>query len=540
MGSLTSAGETRAALLGRAGWDVPLPGAALLTFGMAINYAGEVEPPGWYQLTVRVDDAVVEERRLNPRALRGFRDVSVLLEGPARNVRIDFDLRLTDRHGVEIPTPRDLLLGVTEPTLHSLESYGKSPGVILISIDTLRRDHVGAYGYSSPTTPALDELADTGLLAEDTVSTSSWTLPAHLSMLTSVDPGAHGGTDMEHGFNGRVPTLAETLRSAGFATRAITSHLYVSNTYGLDAGFDHLDFHQDRKAADGVDRALAWLDRVGDEPFFLFLHFYDPHWHYDPPAETLALFESEYSGDLTGLWQDFSRREPKSLSPGDMRHLLALYDGEIRYTDDQIARLLAHLRERGLDASTLVVVTSDHGEEFLEHGAFEHQRTLYEEIIRVPLIVNGPGIAPGRLATQTSLLDVAPTILDWAEVTGMPDARGRSLLEPIVRGRESYGETDHTTDNTRKLFLRGEGARWKAIFSLDPAGETLVGEEWYDLNQDPAEHASTPPASSLADSIRGNALQRWREGRRTGSEGPAVTLSKEETARLRALGYISN
>src|SRR6185503_1156669 len=307
-GALSTGGETRPALVESASYRVKLPRRALLTFGEGFSEIGDREPPGWYRLTVRAGEKVLADDRLNPRSTHGFRDVSVPLDGLGQETTLQFDLRLTDRYDKPIPAPADLLLGVAEPVVHDLDAYGKAKGIVLVSIDTLRRDHVGAYGYARPTTPRLDVLAREGVLCEDAVSTSSWTLPSHLSMLTSLDPGAHGGIDTGHGFNHRVPTLARRLHEAGYATHAVTSHLYVSSVYGLDDGFDRLDFRQDRKATDVAERAIDLLDRLGDRPFFLFLHFYDPHWHYDPPAETLRLFEPSYAGTLTGRWGDFSKR----------------------------------------------------------------------------------------------------------------------------------------------------------------------------------------------------------------------------------------
>ncbi|HET8644558.1 MAG TPA: sulfatase, partial [Vicinamibacteria bacterium] len=390
--SLTLAGDTRPALLETAAWHVRLPRRALLTLGAGVAWSGTLDPPGWFQLAVRLDGRTVAERRLNPRALRGWRDLSLPLEGAGRSGRLEIDVRLTDRDGRPLAAPAGLLLGVGEPVIRDLDAYGRARGIVLVSIDTLRRDHVGAYGYGRPTTPRLDALAAGGLVLDDAVSSSSWTLPAHLTLLTGVDPGAHGGVDMHHGFNRRTSSLPDLLRAQGYATRAVTSHLYVSSVYGLDHGFEHLDFHQDRKAADVADRAIDLIDRVGDRPFFLFLHFYDPHWHYDPPPETLRLFETGYAGTLSGNWRDFSTRTRENLAPADLAHLLALYDGEIRYTDDQLGRVLDHLKARGLDKTTLVAVTSDHGEEFLEHGSWEHQKTLYEEVVRVPLLLAGPGV----------------------------------------------------------------------------------------------------------------------------------------------------
>jgi arylsulfatase A-like enzyme len=536
--SLTLAGDTRPALLEPTAWKVGLPKRPLLTLGAGVVWPGPSEAPGWFQLAVRLDGRNVAERRLNPRALRGWRDLSLPLENAPRRGRLEIDLRLTDRDGKPIAAPPGLVLGVSEPVIHDLDTYGRARGIVLVSIDTLRRDHVGAYGYARPTTPRLDALARQGLVLDDAVSASSWTLPAHLSMLTGADPGAHGGVDMEHGFNRRLPILPDLLRQKGYATQAVTSHLYVSAVYGLDQGFDHLDFHQDRKANDVADRALDLLDRFGDRPFFLFLHFYDPHWHYDPPPETLRLFESSYAGTLSGHWQDFSKRTRESLTEADLAHLLALYDGEIRFTDDHVGRILDHLAARGLDASTLVLVTSDHGEEFLEHGSWEHQKTLYEEVVRVPLLLRGPGVPVRREAAQASVIDVAPTILDWAGLPIPPSVQGRSLLRAAAE-REAYGETDHTNDGTRKLFLRGGQGSWKAVLSLARDSAAVAREEWYDLGRDHGEATSRPPPAAQADAIRQRALARWRADR-AGAAGPRVELTPEQRERLRALGYVGN
>ncbi len=537
-GALSTGGETRAALLESARYRAPLPKRGRLTFGMGLAWtASQEEAPGWYRLTVRAGEKVLSEKQLNPRAARGFRDVSVPLDGLGSEADLAFELRLTDRDGNDVPQPKELLLGIAEPTVHDLDGYGRAKGVILVSIDTLRRDHVGAYGYPRPTTPRLDALAREGILAEDAVSVSSWTLPAHLSMLTSVDPGVHGGTDTRLGFNERVPTLTRLLKQNGYATQAVTSHLYVSKVYGLDEGFDHLDFHQDRKATDIADRAIAILERLGDRRFFLFLHFYDPHWHYDPPPKQRALFDSGYTGALSGLWQDFKDKTPANTTPQEKQHLLDLYDGEIRYTDDELGRILDHLKTSGLDKGTLVIVTSDHGEEFLEHGSWEHQKTLYEEVIRIPLALRGPGISPRREKAQASLLDIAPTVLAWVDLPASPTHQGQSLLGPLPE-REAYGETDHTTDGTRKLFVRSGAGRGKAILSLSPKAETVAREEWYDLAKDPAESKDARPREGVANSLRAKALQRFKDGRTRGAGAPMVRLSPEQIERLRALGYI--
>lgn len=536
---MTSADEARPALFESARYRVHLPRRPLLTFGLGVARVGSEEPRSRFRFTLRANGRVLLRRSLSAREPRGFTDIGIPLDGLGEAAVLEFELRRTDAEGRRVPHTAGALAAVAEPLLHDLDDYGRAKGVVLVSIDTLRRDHVGTYGYALATTPRIDALGRGGLVCEDAVSTSSWTLPAHLSMLTSVDAGAHGGLDGDHGFNRRVPTLASLLRGAGYATRAITSHLYVSPAYGLGEGFERFDFVEDRKAGDVADRAIAQLDDVGDRPFFLFLHFYDPHAHYSPPPQTSALFPSSYAGPLKGLLTHFQRRSRATMPRAYLEHLLALYDGEIRYTDDQLGRVLDHLRGRGLDRSTLVVVTSDHGEEFLDHGSWTHGRTLYEEIIRVPLVVHGPGVAARRDAGQASLLDIAPTILAWAGLPLPSHFQGRSVLQPSGP-REAFGDKGHAKGGARRVFLRGGQARFKLILSLDPEQDRVSAEEWFDLAAEPGERRQARPPAAEADAMRQRALSRWREARARGGAGPAVGLTPEQIERLEALGYVGS
>ena len=529
--------EPRDALLASQAWTLDFPRHAILTFGVGSRFEGTGDAPGWGRFVVAIDGREVAKETVNPRTTHDWKDVTVELEAPPLRGVLSISIHFTDKDGRDLPQPADLRLAVSDPVLHDRAAYGLKRGVIFISIDTLRRDHVGAYGYAKPTTPNLDALARRGVLAADAVSVSSWTLPSHLSMLTSTLPGTHGGTDMKQGFNRSVPSVAEILRGLGIATHAVTSHLYVSKTYGLEAGFDSMNFRQDRLAENVANHAMDLVDRFGDRPFFMFLHFYDPHWHYAPPPDVLKIFESSYAGTLTGNLKDFQNLRPEQVKPKDLEHLLALYDGEIRYTDNEIGRLLAHLKERGADRNTLMVVTSDHGEEFLDHGSWEHQKTLYEEVIRIPLIVSGPGVAARREGQPVSLLDIAPTILDYLSVKAAPSMRGVSLLRPVGESREMYGETDHTLDGTRLSFVRGGSKSWKAILRSDPAKQKEASSEWYDLAADPAERTNRPPAEALRVSIEMRARDLGLKSR-SGVAKKAVELSDEQKEKLRALGYV--
>lgn len=529
--------ETREALVATQSWTLSFPRRAILTFGVGARFEGKGEIPGWGRFVVALDGREIAKETVNPRVARDWKDVTLRLAAPPRRGRLTIAIRFTDKDGVDLPQPPELKLAVSEPILHDEAAYGGQRGVILISIDTLRRDHVGAYGYPKPTTPALDRLAREGILAEDAVSVSSWTLPAHLSMLTSVLPGTHGGVDSRQGFNRSVPTVAGILKRRGYATHAVTSHLYVSKTYGVEDGFDSMNFRQDRPARNVANHAMDLVDRFGDRPFFIFLHFYDPHWHYAPPPEALKIFESSYAGKLTGNLKDFQNLRPEQVTRADLDHLRALYDGEIRYTDDEIGRLIAHLKERDVLRNTMMLVTSDHGEEFLDHGSWEHQKTLYEEVVRIPLVVAGPGVAPRRETRAVSLLDVAPTILDFLKAGIPPTMKGVSLLQPVPEQRETYGETDQTTDGARLSFLRGGAESWKAILRSDPRKQTIRSSEWYDLAKDPGEKTNRPPAESLRAAIEARTRDAALKSR-SSAAGKPVELSPEQKENLRALGYI--
>lgn len=538
-GVIRIAGVERQALLSSARYRAFLPTRAVLAFSLAAKAPAEID--GFLHLRVVADGKELAQRRINLRTERGFRDTTVEFDGPGRTGLLEFDLSYRSGSGRPRALPEDLTLAVAEPLLLDVSRLDDRRGVILVSIDTLRRDHVGLYGHDKPTTPTIDALGGLGLVAEDAVSVSSWTLPSHISMVTSLEPAAHGAVDQDHAFDRRSPTLAAVFQQAGWLTHAVTSHLYVSQKYGFDEGFDALDYQFDRPAREVADRAITFLDRVGPRPFFLFLHFYDPHLDYQPPPTTLEIMEPEpYVGDVEGNRKSlYGHRGRTNIEPRDLAHILALYDGEIRNVDDELGRVLSRLQGLGLAGTTLIGVTSDHGEEFLDHDSWEHRDTLYEEIIRIPLLFAGPGVTRGlRLRAQASLLDVAPTILDWAHLPPLPAARGQSLLQPVAAGREAYGETDMGKDMKRKLFLRGGASSFKTILTFEPADGSPLSEEWFDLAADPHETRNTRPSEASAAALKSRLLTRWQTARRQGRPGDPVGLSAEQIKQLRALGYI--
>ena len=444
----------------------------------------------------------------------------------------------------------------------------RSPHVIFISVDTLRADHLGCYGYERDTSPHIDKLARRGVRFANASSQASWTLPAHISMITSQYPHVHGVENDGTSLADDAVTLAEVLADNGYNTAALISWVYLSEQYGFAQGFDrfeellpppHLVDSATRasfKAEHVTDYAIRWLERTHDKPYFLFVHYFDPHLDYAPPAPFDTMYDPDYEGDARGefgwIWPYIKgmHHEPGRITPRDLEHVTALYDGEIRYTDHHVGRLLDAIdRTLGLD-NCIVVLTSDHGEELNDHGSMEgHQWTLYQEVVHVPLIISLPGAAKAGsvMHRPIELIDVAPTLLSLVgidrprtfqgqDLTPMMDNGGALAGEPMV-----YGETRRYNE---KQFVRG--ARYKLIFTTDiglnKRGIPVVpGYELYDLLEDPRErHNLYKDRPEIARRLEAELDRRRRMTLTTGSpaETKTIELSGGDVNRLQSVGYV--
>jgi arylsulfatase A-like enzyme len=432
------------------------------------------------------------------------------------------------------------------------------PNVVLITIESLRTDHVGCYGGARPTTPALDALAQEGMLYERAHSVTSWTLASHASLFTGLYPSVHRADRPLSRLDEHHQTLAELLAGAGYQCGGVVSGPYLRRPHGLQQGFsfwderpsslDMTESHDNVTSPamlEGLERFLARVDP--DRPFFLFAYFWDPHFDYLPPAPYDRTFV-EPTDEPIDL-HDYEAEEPvhAGIRPEQLAYVRSQYDGEIRWTDEHLARLFARLRERGAWDDTLVIVTADHGEGFFEHGAKGHKHDVYEESVHVPLIVKYPGAGPrGRDDRLVSLVDVLPTVLD---VTGTADpvARaGRSLLAPPEPGRAVFlellelwyihqpGQPEAQEERTWFSVLSGNH---KLVFV--PREER---RELYDLASDPREtHDLAASEPERAQALM-QELERWRVGEleraREYRSGVRAELGADELARLRALGYV--
>jgi arylsulfatase A-like enzyme len=363
------------------------------------------------------------------------------------------------------------LMACTQPEIKGGDPL--RPDVIMVSIDTLRADHLSSYGYTRQTSPFLDTLARDGTRFAHARSNSPWTLPAHLTMLTGQLPATHQVTDDHLALDPSVPVLPERMREAGYATGASVATLYVSRKFGFERGFDFFDDHgiDNEKenlrgtvvATDVIEEAVEWIEGLNEgEPFFLFLHFYDVHYHYDPPPPFDTQFDRA-PAKTDRRFKNYYRHKKKPLTAKQRTHQIAQYDESIAYVDAQLGALHAKLAAAGRKQRW--VVTADHGEEFGERGSWGHAHTLYAEQLRVPLIVSGEGLPAGVVVDEAvGIQDIAPTIISWTGAGGMASADGIDL-NPAMQGapvpsRAFPAETFRFKTRRISLYENGQRIEW--------------------------------------------------------------------------------
>lgn len=417
------------------------------------------------------------------------------------------------------------------------------PSIVLITIDTLRADHLEAYGYDRPTAPRIKQLADRGVLFQSALSQANWTLPAMASILTSLYPFEHGAVLAERKLGPQTLTLAQALRDAGYHTIGVVSHTFVSSQYGFDRGFVVFDESQIKDDDATTSAALSQLAtlRVAEapRPFFLWVHYFDPHYSYvrQPDFDFAAGYEGPL-GERIDWWSLEKMRRKQQLTPADLRYAVNVYDEEIAHTDRAIGDLLDGIEALGPSGEVVYIVTADHGESFMERGRLFHNRDVYDELIRVPLVIAG-AISPdyrGLIATApVETRSIPATVMVLAGVAGH-GFQGRDLLRSLNPAEAppyvfSEGSAAwNPEDRTRAVV----GGGWKLIQLLDTGGYEL-----YDLTRDPVEKRDRYTSDDAeVRKIRGK-LQRALDGfGRTGApSGAALEMTDELEGRLRALGY---
>ena len=425
--------------------------------------------------------------------------------------------------------------------------------VLLVLVDTLRADKLGPYRRDTRVqTPGLLRFAERASTMLHAHSQENWTKPSVATLLSSLMPWEHATTQHESVVPRTVRLLPEILKDDGFHTGAFICNGYVSDRFGFGRGWSTYRnyIREGRRTMAELVAAdvLQWLDaRPTDKPFFLYVHTIDPHVPYRPPAEHLALYgDPSYRGRV-----DFSRDATLlenvklgrlRLDDRDKAHLQALYDGEITYTDVHFAAILDGLDRRGLSDDTMVVLTSDHGEEFWDHGSVGHGHSVYEELLHVPLFVRLPGEPARRLRDSVGLVDVMPTIL---EALGRPlpeNLSGRSFL-PSLRGA-GYDAPQATVSGFMEHWRTVNVGRYKLV--QRPGHPPVL----YDLAEDPGENTNVADAHPLIlgwlRGLLGASLDATRgastptAARRPTHAAETTAIDPETAAQLRALGYVGD
>jgi len=444
-------------------------------------------------------------------------------------------------------------LVVTQGSLVLIAPTQESPrvNVLLLLVDALRPDRLGAYGYHRPLSPNIDNLAQNGWIFTQAVAPASWTKPSVASLFTSLYPHQHGigSADWARANNAgevrvdvldpALTTLSEVTANGGYHTIAVGNNQHLSSEFGFTQGFDTVEW--DLKGDDFLSapemhrRFLGWLDRH-EEGFFAYLHYIDVHWPYLPPPGFAGL----YSGSPPGIdynraefmdWASANRGSPLKLDEEDVVHMSDSYDELIQFVDAEIGKLLGELKARGLYDNTMIILTSDHGEEFLEHGALAHGTSLYDVLLRIPLIIKFP--CPGSecesrtVEEQVELIDIMPTILKQARLPMPKDIQGQDLTELQRSKNIAFSE--------RGDSMAMRTTQFKYIYSL-----AVGNEELYDLQTDPGEtHNLVSEHPELATSMRADLLEWVATNNLKKKPRPREVVVDEETLeKLRSLGYI--
>jgi arylsulfatase A-like enzyme len=415
-----------------------------------------------------------------------------------------------------------------------------SYNLILVTIDTLRADHLGAYGYSRNTSPVIDGLAEEAVLFENAIAPMAVTGPSHASMLTGLYPSGHGVLTNAYSLLATNLTLAEVLRGKGYQTAAfVAARAILGRRSGFDQGFEFFDEGRSRKrrAAEITRQAVGWLqERADSGNFFLWVHYYDVHCDYDAPQPFFEMFDLGYTGaiDPRGKCGE-SHYNKMELSADDLTYIRALYDGEIRYVDQHIGVLLRELEELGLREKTILILTSDHGESLGERGAIGHNLALHDDEIRAPLIIRHPALEGSRqrIRQQVELVSLMPTVFDLLEVSHDAALAGESFA-PLLVGKEgtprfAYSQTRPVKGRAQSYSLRGKD--WKLL--LYAGGR----EELYALDQGGEATNLADERPELTASMKA-ILKRWIDAQGEAPAARTEEISQETRQELEALGYI--
>ncbi|MHC4942406.1 MAG: sulfatase family protein [Planctomycetota bacterium] len=438
--------------------------------------------------------------------------------------------------------------GPPEPGAPPYEVEPARYNAILISIDTLRADHLACFGYDRKTASNLDDFAAKSVIFDRAYSQSPWTTPSHATLFTSLYPSVLNIGDWPNPgkINPRAYTIAECLRDYGYETAGFLEAGMVAGKFGFAQGFK--PYRQGfQHIHESVPVCLDWIKEKKDKRFFVFLHTYDVH-RYDPPGEFRDEYVPEYEGaieegiPLARSLQHLQNHEfLSSLTDRDREKIISIYDEGIRYVDHWIGKFLKSVEEMGLLENTVVIITSDHGEEFWEHNHTGHGYTNFEEMLHVPMIIRHPVVPAGRRGAMVRLIDVAPTIADMLGAPIRSEWQGRSFFKDLKGAesrspRYSFAEKGHVN---RKSV---QDSRWKLIrtYRVKKDDQSPFKDRLFDLKNDPDEKNDVAKRHPEEMARLTKLLEAWMEANdkiKGGYEAIEVEIDPELKKQLEELGY---
>jgi arylsulfatase A-like enzyme len=485
-----------------------------------------------------------------PRALRALAFLVVALAmvgGPPWDADLDGyspmgvgPLDCNDRSAAVHPGAIDVPLDGVDQDCDGMDrAVGSS--VVLITIDTLRAGNLGIYGYARDTSPNIDALGHEGAVFLHAYSSTSWTIPTLASLLTSRHVTEHQTTRPRSRLPEDLPYLPAILQQRGYKTATFVQSAYPILTMGFARGFDLME----RPANSKTPQILAWLREQRAHPFFLWVHYSEPHTPYtpSPPFDKLFVPESwKDNRDIARYWNRNECQEGYDTNKDAARLRMGFYDARVREADEHVGQIMAELKKLGIADRTLVILSADHGEEFFEHRGCDHGQTLYDEVLHIPLLMRHPSLIPPgqRIDTQVRQIDIMPTVLAALEVPIPSGTVGRSLL-PLVHGdgpdRALVGGFLSNTEQA--VVIREHGMKY--VYSPGRSAlrqrQKQENEELYDLVADPQERNNLVfSGHPRLEQFRRKA-KRWVEAPKP-PPAPEMHFDERTTARLRALGYL--
>ena len=481
---VTLRSETRRSLTppvpSRLTFTVPIPAEPLLSFSIGVSTLGERTLIRPVRFTIYVDEDIAFEETVRDQPNVWLSRTVDLSEWSEKTVRLGFD---TVVRGRSLKGAGSAFLPAWgNPVLDGSLANEDGMNLVLISVDCLRADHVGAYGYARNTTPNIDRFGTEGVIFRNATSVSSWTLPTHMSMMTGLMPSLHG-VSHEYKLSSSVPYLPEILADNGYQTLGVAAGDYLSQEWGFERGFDVYRMLIYRRASEIVDAALELARETRSAKKFLFVHLFDAHWPYVPPRGFRDRFD-ERPPDISDIMSKVHDGVPPS-GPEEIQQFVNLYDGEIAYLDQELGRFFAGLQEAGIYHRSLIILTADHGESFYEHKIWQHKPSLFEEVTHIPLIVKWPGESPtGTVESLVSQLNVFPTLLEEAGLVppydyvslarflGESPAPSKNALSEITRdAKEGQGAA-------MKIAVKDNRLKYILTLSLERSKTNCSSRRW--------------------------------------------------------------